>query len=113
MKTKIFEIRDEATHITAIATKLEGDDFIENAHLKRAGFGDNCKFCFLVNLETKEGQYDPFVWQNRTMFVAHRLINDKFDILPNCGLIDVKYELGESANPCKSEIFSEVQDDRK
>lgn len=110
MNTKIIEIRDTGTNITALAIKLDGDNFIENTHLKRAGFGsgNGTRFILLTNMENMQSNYDPFKWNDRTLNNAHRYLVDNFDNIENCGLIDVQFLIGETKNPVVSEIFKEA-----
>lgn len=107
MKTKIVEIRDCGTCITAIAIKTEGQSSKEFQFFKRGGWGPNSIILIKTNGETV-ANYDPFAWRangTRTMFEAHKYLEEHFDVLPDNTLIDVEYILGESHTPKQSEIW--------
>lgn len=101
MTTKLFEIRDRATFIAAMATQVSGED---GYLMRRAGFG--APMVFLVALSTERCAYDPFTWGNRTMNVAHQYITANFGTLENGQVIDVEYILGESTFVKMSEELS-------
>lgn len=103
METKIFEIRDAATHISALAVKLSTKDEKEAYSLEWAGFSKDCNVVVLVKLETSEANSDPFNWANRTMRAAHSYISENFDLLKTGDVVDVRYILGETDEPCKSD----------
>lgn len=107
MITKLIEIRDSGTNIQALAIKMCADTESERPFLARNGFKDS-KLVYLLKIATQEAHYDPFGWRSRdprTMFNAHRYIQDHFDELPACGVVDVEYILGESDKPKMSEIW--------
>ncbi len=107
MKTKMFEIRDRMTLIPVIAIKTHGDTPQEHSHFRRAGWGSNSVILIDHNGGT-EVSHDPFKWREdgtRTMFEAHRHIQENFDALENFAVIDVEYLLGETAKPKASEIL--------
>lgn len=107
MKSKMFEIRDECTCITAIAIKTEPENLNEHAHFRRGGWGSDSVILIKSNGETR-AEYDPFAWRKdgtRTMFQAHLYIQEHFDELENFSVIDVQYILGETENPKQSDLI--------
>lgn len=110
MITKIFEIRDRGTYIPVLATKLDGENFIEDFHIHGAGIGVNCKCApiFIAKLSNPtDAHYDPYGWNDpRTMLTAHKHIADNFDNLVNCEVIDVEFILGETTTTKLSEVFN-------
>ena len=109
MQVKLFEIRDRATFIPAMAVKLDGNcSDQEDWLLRRAGYGmdaANRNYVYLTNLSEGTTQYDPYRWGccSRTMGSAHRYILDHFDELIPSQVIDVEFILGESTTPKESE----------
>ncbi len=102
MTIKMFEIRDHATCIPALAFRISGDD---GPIARRAGFGDvGC--VYLVMLATEKAAYDPYsdVWGNaRTMRHAHLYISEHFDDLQDGQVVDVRVILGEATEPAEAE----------
>lgn len=114
MEVKLFEIRDRATFIPAMAVKLDSNcSGQEDWLLSRAGYGPcNSKdryYVYLTNLVDGTTQYDPYRWEyrlggfSRTMTSVHRYILDHFDGLVSGQVIDVEFILGESTAPKESE----------
>ncbi len=91
MTTKLFEIRDRATFIPAMAILVSGDD---GYLMRRAGFG--AALVYLIALATERCAYDPYNWGNRTMLTAHNFIAENWDVLKSGEVIDVEYILGET-----------------
>lgn len=107
MKAKMFEIRDRGTRIPVIAIKTHGDTPQEHSHFRSAGWGTDSVIVVKHNGGTQVA-HDPFKWREdgtRTMFEAHRHIQENFDTLENFAVIDVEYILGETAKPKASEIL--------
>ena len=107
MLTKLIEIRDSGTNIQALAIQMHADTDSERPFLARNGFYDS-KLVYLLKIATQEAHYDPFDWRakgSRTMFEAHRYIQEHFDELPAYGVVDVEYILGETDKPKTSEIW--------
>lgn len=108
MITKLIEIRDIATCITAIAIKTEPKTSIETSFLARGGWSSNSIILIKCNGECV-AHYDPFEWRSngtRTMFEAHRYIQQHFDEIPDYFVCDVRYILGETDKVCESDIYS-------
>jgi len=106
MKTKLFEIRDRATFIPAIAVKIGGyqpeNTEPERYLARRAGYGEPCVLLtFLIG--SRKAEYDPYAWGDRTMKVAHHYIEEHFDELESGAVIDVEWCLGERPTPKVSE----------
>lgn len=99
MITKLFEVRDDGTHIPCIAIRISGDDGWLARH---AGYGKNA--CILFGaLSGGNLRYDPYDWRGRTMPTAHHFIIDNFDHLEDGQVIDVRFILKETEAPCESE----------
>ena len=105
MKQKLIEIRDSGTCITAIAIKTESDNLKEMQFLRRGGWGPNSVILIKCNGETI-ANYDPFEWNDRrTMFEAHRYIEQHFDELKDFDIVDVRCILGETDRVADSDIW--------
>ena len=91
MTIKLFEIRDRATFIPAMAIQVsKADGWL----MWRAGFGEH-PCVYLIMLATQKAAYDPYDWGNRTMCAAHNYIVEHFDELKTDDVIDVEFILGE------------------
>lgn len=107
MKSKFIEIRDAGTRITAIAIKTEGENEKEHQFFRSGGWGANSVILLKTNGETIVN-YDPFEWRSngtRTMFEAHRYIQEHFDDIENYSVIDIEYILGIKQTIKESEIW--------
>ena len=98
MKVKLFEIRDRATFIAAMAIRVSGED---GWLMRRAGF--ESPMVYLVALATERACYDPYNWGNRTMANAHHHIAEHWDELKDGDVVDVEFILGETSEPKRSE----------
>ena len=113
MEAKTFEIRDRATFIPVLATRLHIRDSRDFFLLRRAGYSEaqimdseaiQVPYIILTKLDGVEAHYDPFDWSNqRTLGRAHRHIIDNWYELSNGEVIDVEFILGESPKPKRSE----------
>ena len=106
MTTKLFEIRDRGTLIPALAVQVgypqPGNTPAENWLLECAGYGHTMVILtFLTG--SRNAEYDPFAWNDRTMRTAHQYIEAHFDELESGAVICVEYILGERATPKVSE----------
>jgi hypothetical protein len=92
MLSKTFEIRDRATFIAAIATRI--DDF-DNPLVRRCGYlSPSVLLCRLDGTgRVASSHYD---WGDRTMHVAHNYIEQHWDALSDRAVIDVEFILGET-----------------
>lgn len=98
MTSKLLEIRDRATFISALAIRVSGDD---GYLMRRAGF--NAPMIYLIALATERACYDPYNWGNRTMRTAHHHIEVMWDTLKDGDVVDVEFVLGETRTPKESE----------
>lgn len=113
MVTKLFEVRDEGTNISAIAIKLGGEKSLsENGILAHGGWGtdpieryDN-EYVILIPITggVHVANHDPFNWDGpRTLREAHWYIKENFDELSSGDVVDVQYILGETTHLKTSE----------
>lgn len=101
---KIVEIRDRATFIPAMAVKMVPDGGIEEFLFKQIGYRHgNC--ILLLSLEApwhSARSSDKWTTGARTMPVAHKWIEDNWNSIVNCQVIDVEFILKEVEKPCES-----------
>jgi hypothetical protein len=118
IEEKFLEIRDEGTHIPALAFVLSPADDKEKYIMQRAGYGDtvaqHADYVFLMKLDGAECRNDPYDWDSvaRTMRTAHSALvgqipgtfgpeqrarwdEVRFDNLTSGDVLDVEYLLGE------------------
>jgi len=113
MKIKLFEIRDAATFIPAIAIQLGPDSEEERYLLGRSGYGltpgAQSQFILFGKLEGGQLTYDPHSWPQgtRTMPCAHQYIIDQWRMLQSGDVIDVEHIMGLSISPKLSERLEE------
>jgi len=106
---KLFEIRDRATFIPAMAIRVSGDD---GYLMRRAGF--ESPMTYLVQLATEKAHYDPYNWGNRTMGTAHHYIDAEWDHLKDGDVVDVEFILSETDAPKVSEqLGAQMADPRR
>jgi hypothetical protein len=60
----------------------------------------------LVFIEINRCQYDPYEWGDRTKYVAHKYIQEEFDNLESCAVVDVQYILGETQDQNISDMYA-------
>lgn len=113
LKHRLIEIRDAGTCITAIAIKT--DPVFDEAYpfFARGGWSKDTVILIKCNGECV-ANYDPFEWRssgNRTMFEAHRYIQDHFEELEYFSVVDVEYILGITDTPKSSEIWRKNESD--
>jgi len=115
MEVKILEIRDAATFIPAMATRLHVRNTDELFLCRRAGYSQEqltelyhyAPYIILCKLDGVEAQYDPYNWPcGRTMQIAHQWIIEHWDEICSGQVIDVEFILGERSEPKKSESVS-------
>lgn len=106
METKILEIRDRATYLPVMATKMISDIPKERYHLRRTGYGEDFPLITITMLNGCISQYDAYKWSDnsRTLHEAHKYIQEKYDELKTGDVVDVEFILGESKNKKKSEM---------
>lgn len=103
MLTKIFEVRDEGTHIEVFAISTSPSNPGQEYGLERCGFrgGDAVIVGYLDG--ERNSSADPYHWGGRTMPNAHQYIIDHFNDLKDGDVVDVRFILGEASAPCKSD----------
>jgi len=109
MKTKLFELRDRATFVPVMVTKVEASNEAERYLLRRAGYGLPSDLVIMSGLDggLDKATCDPYDWgDNRTRLVAHQYIAEHFDELESGAVVDVEFILGERTEPKKSEAFN-------
>jgi hypothetical protein len=106
-ETKLFEIRDEGTHIDVAAMKTISDAEQDQYLLRRAGYGVDSNLILISRLDGGQCHCDPYCWTNgRTMQIAHEYIAKNFDLHDSGDVIDVEYILGQTVEPKISERFN-------
>lgn len=108
VETKIFEIRDEGTHCTALCVRLDPTvPSIETPHIRHAGWRTQPGIVVVsIRGGVQEAHHDAFDWCNiRTWRTAHQWIEESWDELASGSVIDVRVILGESAQTCASEVL--------
>ena len=111
METKVFEIRDIGTFMVGVATKLDEadpDDPDDNTGylLSRYGFKRGMPHPVLLYLPSfKQAELDPiYGWNDkRTVPTAHKYIEANWAQLKSGDIVDVRFILGETDEPCESE----------
>lgn len=116
MDTKLFELRDRATFMPILCTrmvrsdrktKIEAD--AENYLLSRAGYSFFKPLILMTELVSNRTQYDTH-WghSDRTLGTVHRYITEHWDELRAGQVIDVEFILGET-HQCKvTEMFDDI-----
>ena len=105
MQVKLFEIRDRATFIPIMATKVDYYNIEQKYLLERAGYGFPSQMVILTQISSGSGNSlcDPYDWGDRTMRTAHEFITANFDILQDGDVVCVESILGERYTPVESE----------
>lgn len=114
MKTKLFEVRDRATCIIVMATKIAPEQYVnydkyerEYKLLRRSGFDPKNEkpFIMLTYVENNSRtEYLPEAWGDRTLQTVHRYIRNTFDELTQDDVLDVEYILGEKHTIKETEV---------
>lgn len=113
MITKLFEVRDIATYIPVMASKMDPSNEAERYLIARAGYGtvpsEQNEYIMLVPIDggCSRATTDPYNYPTgiRTLREAHKYIKEHFDELENGAVIDIEYIMGETNKPKKSERF--------
>lgn len=115
MTPKLLEIRDCGTCIPVLAIRLEPENEAERWLLARSGFGitPDAQREYIAVWKLDGGRdvctTDPFQHGGgpRTMPTAHQFIEQHFDELESGAVVDVRFLLGETTEPAKSDrLFS-------
>jgi hypothetical protein len=114
MKTKIFELRDKATCLVVVATKMEPESKDRSYKeyerelmlLRKLGFSDfkDNPLVMLTLPNSGKNYYIPYQWNDRTLQTAHKYIQDNFDELEQDDVIDIEYILGETNQVKPTEV---------
>lgn len=104
-ETKTIEIRDEGTHIPAIAIYIDSENRQEDYPLRRAGY-INGKYVILMKLIHSEVFFDPYNWEGRTMQTAHLELIRNWQNYKSGDVLDVQFVLGETTVKKESEKWS-------
>jgi hypothetical protein len=106
MKSLVLEVRDRATFIPVVCTKLKSRHLQERKLMRRAGYNEGEPYVMLTSLvEPKATHYDPYELGPRTLKVALDYIIKNWENLEPGQVIDVEYILGETQTPKQSECF--------
>lgn len=110
METKILEVRDAATFIPVLATAMKSDNPIENWYLKRTGYPENHPLIMIAPMYGGKAEYGPYKWGEspRTLFIAHKYIEENWNSLKTGDVVDVEWILGERDTPKVSERFGQL-----
>ena len=105
IETKVFEVRDRATHIGALATRMVSSHPAERYELRRNGYGEENPLILVVPLSNVgQATYNEHRDDGtRTMMVAHKHIAACWNDLASGDVIDVEYLLEEKSEPSGSE----------
>lgn len=117
---RVVEIRDRATFIPALAIKLVPANPEERVLFKEIGYhsvSNPCIILMSLALPSHAARYSGD-WRGaaRTMPVAHKWIEDNWDLVMDNHVIDVEYILKEVDKPCLSlrdERIQEILDEAK
>lgn len=109
MEVKLFEIRDRATFLPAMAIRLCSRTESERYLLSRAGYGStnqsHGEYILMAQIDGGRGEIssDTYSWGKnpRTYHVAHTHIKENWDNLCSGDVIDVEFVLGETQT-CKT-----------
>lgn len=109
---KIVEIRDRATFIPAMAIKMVPDGEIEEFLFKQTGYR-NGTCILLIAIEAPwyaARHWDDWKGNERTMPTAHKWIEDNWNSITPCQVIDVEYILKEVDKPCDSSRQEQIDE---
>lgn len=111
---KCFEIRDRATVISAFGIKMISQEPKRRFLLRHANFTRQ-DLIYLTIIADRRGAKYPEEWEkyeSRTLVTAHRYIQQHFDELEDCAVIDVEYILGEAEKPAISVLEEILKEDK-
>lgn len=107
METKAFEIRDAATFIEVLATRMlpvnsagSEEGAAEHFLLRHSGYGYDFPLVMICRMDAdggpRQASYDPCGWGGaRTLGTAQEYIQKNWGELKSGQVIDVEYILGE------------------
>lgn len=111
LDTRLLEIRDEGTHIPALAIRMVAENALLAYYIHgRCGYPKDGSGIVLMALDSQKATVDPYEWPSlgfgrRTMGNAHDFINKHFDQLSDGQVIDVRVILGEEKEPAITDRF--------
>lgn len=106
MKTKIIEIRDSGTMITALCVNMNPEGPEQRYYLRRLGYPCDGEPNIMLTHAAGNGTQatnDPYAQRNRTWQVAHQYIIEHWAELRDGSVVDVEFILGLRAEPKISE----------
>ena len=111
MQTKILEIRDRATFFLVLCVDMNPDpDDIWTLYQRKAlrtyGFpADNEPNILMTHLRANDyATNDPYHWNDRTKYNAHKFIIENWNELKEGDVVDVEFILGETTTKKESEF---------
>jgi len=107
METKIFEVRDRATTMPAVAILMQPTNRREHLILRHAGYscspGDDV--ILFGHLEGGKFAYDVYEWNgNSTRMTAHDYISKNWAKLNSGDVICTEFIRGERTEPKETEL---------
>jgi len=107
VEVKLFEIRDNATRITAICIHGDTADLTEPERflLGSIGWQPGNKFTYMLWPELNKVHYDAIRWNSRTLTTCHTYIAEHWNDLSTGDVIDARFILGEADAPAVSDRF--------
>lgn len=111
MEVKLFELRDEATHIPLLAVRMLPANLREQYILQRAGYHhfDTPLVMITAAYGGCRAEWDPYAWGawgSRTYRCAHEYITSNWAGLSSGDVVDVRFILGETTKPAESEQWT-------
>lgn len=104
VETKLFELRDRATFIPAIATLMESENPKERYLLGRAGYGTERRFILLTAIEGgRQAEYDSYSWCYEPWRTVHNWLEEHWDEVQTGAVLDGEFLRGETSEPKRSE----------
>jgi len=114
LDTKIFEVRDEGTHITLVAICMQPHRIRMNKAeiycLRRAGYGWDLRLILCTDAHgSVKAECDPYNWSRagRSIPHAHSYIQENWDKLQSGDVIDVQFILNETETAKESECSNQ------
>ena len=105
MEIKLFELRDEGTHIPIFAFRSRSDNERESLIFQRGGYLKGSSLIIMGALSGKQCSYDPYDWdRGRSMRIAHQHLTLHWDDLRSGDVIDVCFIMKETDKPCDTEL---------
>lgn len=105
MDTRVLEIRDKGTKINVLCSKPGGlsNGLAERTMAAINGYSLGNPVVIVTKLSNTQTLNDAFDWNDRTMFTAHKYIEENFDKLNDGDVVDVEFILGETTKPKEPE----------